>query len=755
MADFRKFVLAFAVVALLLGFVPVASAQTQAPPFVCTANAGTPPTVRAEGLTELVGDLVLNCQGGTPTVVGQFVPQVNIQLFLNTNITSRLVGGEATAFGGTVFNEALLLIDEPNSAQNPTRSLLNCGNTGAGEDLPGNGGPGTGGPGVCGIISIGNPALTYNGVGGNYGLPAGGTFNCDGTDPDGTGPLPARGAQGYGCGRPNVFQGRQAPSSILGSITQNSIAFLGVPLDPPGTTTTRSLRFTNVRANANQLGVASSLTGFSAISMSVSISGSTSVAINQQQQIVAFILPGLSAAAGPVRRLVQCNDANWSDATASATNQFVACDLLGFLGSFGTNYSGTCNNAGRGDNDGVVNLVNYREGFASSFKVRNFRQYSENRPGLGFGVSNASWRQNVAGAIYFAEDGFNNATTAEAIPNPNVTTLPFQPSPANENAAPVDFLNAGPATGIASVGFATQGTRVYLSLSNVQNGVTLRVPNRVPLFRAGTLTQTGLAVLVPGASSAGAGGSFSTGAAGGFTTLGISTTGTALAVYEVTYADVFAVEELFVPLGVHFNADPVADLPTPGLVTRGVGGFAPFYTSAAARVAQSDGSGFGTPRFVPSTTAFDLYTVTKCFCNILFPYVTNQQGFDTGIVIANTSRDPFGTSIQTGRVTLFYYGNGPSGAAAPASQTSTAYSGGQYMAFTLSGGGTNGIDNRAAGFEGYIIAQAEFQYCHAVAYISAFGASATTPGANQMYVALILDRPGLYRTGITGESLGH
>jgi hypothetical protein len=727
MADFRKLVLALAVVALLLGFVPAASAQ--APAFTCVANAGTPPTVRSEGLTELVGDLVLSCTGGTPTQAGQFVPQVNIQLFLNTNITSRLVGGEATAFGGTVFNEALLIIDEPNSANNPTRPLLNCGAAGTGEDMPGNGGPGTGGPGVCGIRSTGNPVQTYDGTPGV--------------------------SNAYGQGRPNVFQGRQAPSSILGSFTQNSIAFLGVPLDPPGTTTTRTLRFTNVRGNANQLGVASSLTGFSAISMSISISGATSVAISQQQQIVAFILPGLSASAGPVRRLVQCNDANWSRSAGAATNQYVACDLVSFLGSFGSNYSSACSNSGRGDNDGVTNLVNYREGFASAFKVRNFRQYSDNRPGVGFGVNTAGWRQNVPGAIYFSEDGFNNATLTEASPNPNVTTLPFQPAPANETAATVDFANAGPATGFSAVGFATQGTRVYLALSNVQNGVTLRVPNRVPLFRAGTTTQTGLAVLIPGASGAGMGGTPTTGAAGGFTTLGISTAGTALAVYEVTYTDVFAVEELFIPIGVHFLADPVADLPTPGLVTRGVGGFAPFYTAAAARVAQSDASGLGTPRFVPSTTAFDLYTVTKCFCNILFPFVTNQQGYDTGIVIANTSRDPFGTSIQTGRVTLFYYGGGPSGAAAPASQTSTAISGGQYLAFTLSGGGTNGIDNRAAGFEGYIIAQSEFQYCHAVAYISAFGASATTPGANQMYVALILDRPGLYRTGIIGESLGH
>jgi len=111
MADFRKWFLAFAVLALLSSFAVPASAQIT-PALQCVANAGVPPTVRAEGLTELVGDVVLNCNGGTPTPFGQVVPQANVTIFLSTNITSRLTASP--------FSEALLMIDEPHSPSNPT-----------------------------------------------------------------------------------------------------------------------------------------------------------------------------------------------------------------------------------------------------------------------------------------------------------------------------------------------------------------------------------------------------------------------------------------------------------------------------------------------------------------------------------------------------------------------------------------------------------------------------------------------------------
>jgi hypothetical protein len=89
-------------------FVLCASAQVN-PSFFCTTNAGIGPLVRAEGLSERVGDLVLNCSGGIPTASGVPVPTVDIQAVLNTNMTSRLLSDP--------LSEALLLIDDPDPAQ--------------------------------------------------------------------------------------------------------------------------------------------------------------------------------------------------------------------------------------------------------------------------------------------------------------------------------------------------------------------------------------------------------------------------------------------------------------------------------------------------------------------------------------------------------------------------------------------------------------------------------------------------------------
>src|SRR5438874_11882117 len=103
MADFRKLFYALAVVALLAGLTVPVSAQN--PPFSCNTSVSVAPIVRAEGYTEHVGDLVLNCTGGVPTTPGALVPQVNFTVFLNTNITSRVLAAN-------LYNEALLLVDD-------------------------------------------------------------------------------------------------------------------------------------------------------------------------------------------------------------------------------------------------------------------------------------------------------------------------------------------------------------------------------------------------------------------------------------------------------------------------------------------------------------------------------------------------------------------------------------------------------------------------------------------------------------------
>jgi len=78
----------------VVGLLPSALAQTSRI-LTCDANA-TPPVIKAEGITERVGDMVLNCSGGAPgeTVTGNF------SIFLNVNITNRVVGNTVT---GVVF----------------------------------------------------------------------------------------------------------------------------------------------------------------------------------------------------------------------------------------------------------------------------------------------------------------------------------------------------------------------------------------------------------------------------------------------------------------------------------------------------------------------------------------------------------------------------------------------------------------------------------------------------------------------------
>src|SRR4051812_30927767 len=53
----------------------------------CTPQAPAARTMRSEGLTELIADLVLTCTGGNPA--SPFL--ANFQVFANTNITSRVV----------------------------------------------------------------------------------------------------------------------------------------------------------------------------------------------------------------------------------------------------------------------------------------------------------------------------------------------------------------------------------------------------------------------------------------------------------------------------------------------------------------------------------------------------------------------------------------------------------------------------------------------------------------------------------------
>jgi hypothetical protein len=109
---------------LALAFVPSAYGQ-----MTCSAGAPNPLNLRATGSTELAGDLIITCRGGTPVTAGAF-PTVNLTLFFNTAVTSRvLVGAIATIPPTAAITEAALMIDNPAGVDQRGCITVVCNNT--------------------------------------------------------------------------------------------------------------------------------------------------------------------------------------------------------------------------------------------------------------------------------------------------------------------------------------------------------------------------------------------------------------------------------------------------------------------------------------------------------------------------------------------------------------------------------------------------------------------------------------------------
>jgi hypothetical protein len=154
-------------------------------------------------------------------------------------------------------------------------------------------------------------------------------------------------------------------------------------------------------------------------------------------------------------------------------------------------------------------------------------------------------------------------------------------------------------------------------------------------------------------------------------------------------------------------------------------------------VPQSDAD----PSNVPPGDASKAFAIIiRCQCFMLFTYATADASFNTGISVANTSLDTqvFGTAgaaQQVGKVTFYFYSatQGFRG-----SFTTADIPPGQSFVGLLSQmlGSASMPDTS---FSGYIIARAEFQFCHAVSYIADQRFAATAQG----YPALIIPDPAI------------
>jgi hypothetical protein len=734
MVSFRRCFLAFAVLALLVG---VASAQIGTSQGVQSSSAilscalnSQANQLRSEGATELVADLIITCTGGgaAAAIAGptSVVNTGTVTVNLTVPVTSRIL---STATGAS---EALLLIDEPGNPQYTTGGVSGVN---AGAFL-----------GQNGVSAASAPGTTYgvgiNPVTGGTAVEACPTAYIT----PGTNICTYTGVTGNVQGPPNVFQGIVPANGF-------QVVFPAVPILAPGTAgLQRVFRITNIRVDANALASApiSSLTGVTAF---VSIT-STALTLSPTQVSVGFASPGLSSTStvrGPA-----------NSGALSATSTTGNAGSLGYLQCVSvpsTVPAGTTPQGGA--------ILRFTPSFAGAFKTRTLAQLGYN--GLTIPTTLA---QNLPGTT-----SINYATYSES-------GLVFT------------GFSGTSSTGLTvQAGLADFGTRLKAEFVNIPAGVNVFVTTSNIVSAAGTS-----AIISPGLSNVAAytfanfaGGAIQTNIPLAFSVLNETvpdganliqppytatssstgsgnipivavtlSNGAGEAVWEVvqepasntTPLDFGVFFQYTTSAGTTFSTLPgqvgLSYAPTPP------GGLIPGPLAASSLTTATTGP---IPRFADTSLQheFSLIQLGACQTLLLFPYVTNQAGFETGLAIANTSSDALNTVAQAGTCTFSFYGITVNEGGTPKTNTQANVvspvvpSGGSFVD-TLSH--TIGATNS---FSGYMFASCNFQYAHGFAFISDASATNLAEG----YLALVVTNGGssaLRGNGtilVGGESLTH
>jgi len=252
------------------------------------------------------------------------------------------------------------------------------------------------------------------------------------------------------------------------------------------------------------------------------------------------------------------------------------------------------------------------------------------------------------------------------------------------------------------------------------------------------------------------------------------------AAWEVISDNVSAQDDLTFAWALTYDEGSLPSLPagatfSPVKITGNIG---PLSTlAAAAPLASTDdpATDAAVVRFnhTPTTSPVNI-VVDHCVTNLLFPYVTNVVGFETGIAISNTSLYtawnlvqpppttltaaigaggvlanfgtganpmPYNTTPQAGPCNLYLFGSASavnmgtttaSPVQAIASATTPSVSAGQTFADTLTTIFALNAGTSPVTMSGYVIARCEFQFGHGYAYL------VDPSGRPQGYLALII-----------------
>jgi hypothetical protein len=271
------------------------------------------------------------------------------------------------------------------------------------------------------------------------------------------------------------------------------------------------------------------------------------------------------------------------------------------------------------------------------------------------------------------------------------------------------------------------------------------------------------------------------------------------AAWEVVSDNVSAQDDLTFAWALTYDEGTLPSLPagsafSPVTITGNIGPISTLAQAAALVPTAVPATDAAVVRFAHTPTPSPVNVVVDhCVTNLLFPYVTNVVGFETGLAIANTSLDsawnltlppsaptapangptaaipnwgtvdtgplPYNTTPQAGPCNLFLFGSasavnmttGTKGGSAVtpvvaiASITTPNIAAGQVFADTLTSIFGLNAGTAPVTLTGYVIARCDFQFGHGYAFL------VNPVGAPQGYLALIIpDRSILNGDTLTG-----
>lgn len=289
-------------------------------------------------------------------------------------------------------------------------------------------------------------------------------------------------------------------------------------------------------------------------------------------------------------------------------------------------------------------------------------------------------------SLTIAQGDNTGATSGSAAKYTQCQTTPFDPTTSLGGAAFSVTLGEGFGTAwqaMAAEGAdATQGTQFAFTFSNVPANVTLYVPvtnvkNGVTLNLVATkptLSKDGNFAAVPASGAV---------------------------LYEVGVAT-SAADTTWIPVYVSYNAGTVPALTTSAAPLTVTGSYAPQSTNSGA-----SGSKDLIPRFLGAAQSSHAFApaISACTSTILFPYVVNTPGYDTGLAVSNAG-NLTGNGGQTGTCQWDFYGD-----SAPAAEIAPSAA--------IAPGTTNAalLSALAPGFSGFAVATCNFQNAYGYAFI--------------------------------------